>query len=548
LGTSQEACARIAIACQSTGEHVRQKGRPTVNSPRRLVPSLLALLTAALLLSSRAAEAQPTLYSVDRDSSLLRAIDPVTGATLSAIAITLSGQTVRNANGLATNPVTGELFALLEISGDAPCGGTAGPNSRRRRLVKIDPATGVATNIGSTNDCFAGITFHTNGTLYAVTGDGAAVPESLFSLNPATGSPTLLRALGNGTGGEAIAFNPADGLLYHASGCPICGGVTLFESINPGSLAVTNIPQSGAPHSEVTALTHESGTTLILVDLNTALFGITTTGVVSSRGFLDHKSKGLAFFGGALVSAVLPASRSVLVNSTATAFATIINAGASAAVGCGISTVTSIPATFTFQATDPATNQPTGGANAPVDIAAGASRSFILGFTPTAPIPPTDVQLSFDCTNTRPAPTNSGLNTLLLSASLSPIPDIVALAASPTPGIVNIPGATGTGVFAVATVNVGAAGAITAFADTAGAALPVSLLLCQTDPATGTCLGAPASSVTTTINANATPTFGVFVQGGGNVPFDPAANRVFVRFRDGGGVTRGSTSVAVQTQ
>jgi hypothetical protein len=59
---------------------------------------------------------------------------------------------------------------------------------------------------------------------------------------------------------------------------------------------------------------------------------------------------------------------------------------------------------------------------------------------------------------------------------------------------------------------------------------------------------AAGSSVATTINANATPTFGVFVQGSGNVPFDPAANRIFVRFRDGGAVIRGSSSVSVRTQ
>ncbi len=54
--------------------------------------------------------------------------------------------------------------------------------------------------------------------------------------------------------------------------------------------------------------------------------------------------------------------------------------------------------------------------------------------------------------------------------------------------------------------------------------------------------------MTTQINANATPTFGIFVQGNGDLPFDPAANRIFARFKDAGGVTRGSTSVAVRTQ
>jgi hypothetical protein len=52
----------------------------------------------------------------------------------------------------------------------------------------------------------------------------------------------------------------------------------------------------------------------------------------------------------------------------------------------------------------------------------------------------------------------------------------------------------------------------------------------------------------TEIGAGQTPTFAIFVSATGLVAFDPAVNRIFVRFKDAGAVTRGSTSVAVRTQ
>jgi hypothetical protein len=89
--------------------------------------------------------------------------------------------------------------------------------------------------------------------------------------------------------------------------------------------------------------------------------------------------------------------------------------------------------------------------------------------------------------------------------------------------------------------------AIRVSADTGTAALPVSIVLCRTDPVSGQCTSPSESSVTTQIDSGATPTFAVFVTAAGAVPYDPELRRVFVRFTDAGGATRGATSVAVKT-
>lgn len=249
-----------------------------------------------------------------------------------------------------------------------------------------------------------------------------------------------------------------------------------------------------------------------------------------------------------LVASVLPASRSIQVGGTATAFATVINAGTSSALNCSIVPVTPVPAIFTYQSTDPATNAPIGSANSPVTIGPGAAQSFVIAFKATSAFDSTDVELAFACSNAAPATSIAGVNTLLLSATLSPSPDIVALGATQTnDGIVNIPGPPGTGFFAVATSNVGASGQMTVTADTGSVVVPLSPSVCQTEPATGACLSPPSGKVTTTISGGATPTFAIFLNAIDGISFDPAKTRVFLRFRDQAGTTRGATSVAART-
>ena len=221
----------------------------------------------------------------------LRTVDSADGSTLAgeSVAITLEGEVVIGATGIARHPETGTLFAMLKLE-----------DTSFRSLVTLDEWSGVATLIGDTGNRFSGIAFASDGTLYAVTGDGAGIPESLFILSTVDGSPSLVRELGAGSDGETLAFNPDDGLLYHASGIgtPNHPNGEQFETIDLDTLVTTNVPLSGFDYEELTALTFSDGG-FFAADLGNAsvdmpgFFRITTGGAVTFLGDMDHVSRGL---------------------------------------------------------------------------------------------------------------------------------------------------------------------------------------------------------------------------------------------------------------
>jgi hypothetical protein len=271
----------------------------------------------------------------------------------------------------------------------------------------------------------------------------------------------------------------------------------------------------------------------------------------SNSGELNVTVNSSAPAAASLAAALLPLSRSVRVNSPATAFATMIPAGSAAGVNCTIALPPGqVPAgtAFSVNTTNPATNAITGGAIA-ASVPAGQPQSFVISITPPQAFGPADVQFQFKCDNIAAAQTINGVNTLTLSASSTPVPDIIALAATnPNNGIVAIANVGASAAFAIATFNVGASAPITVSPEVR-AGLPVALTVCRTDPSSGACIQGqgPAQAITVQINTNETPTFAVFATATGGVPFDPANNRIFVRFRDSGGTIRGATSVAVRT-
>lgn len=249
-----------------------------------------------------------------------------------------------------------------------------------------------------------------------------------------------------------------------------------------------------------------------------------------------------------IAAAVLPVSRSVTINENATLFASIVNAGSETATDCRITNDPQLSGSFSYQTTDSATNTITGTLNTPVDIPVGGVQSFIISLSSNIEVPPTDVAFGFVCSNSSSAPVFPGVNTLLFSASADSVPDLIALGATLSgAGTIVMPDPQSAAAFSVASINVGAAAELTVEARTSRADLPLQIALCQTNPATGACLANPSSNnLAYSAAAGDTGTFGVFVTSSDTVPFDPANNRIFVRFLDANGLVRGATSVAIR--
>ena len=374
----------------------------------------------------------------------------------------------------------------------------------------------------------------------ASSGENFVGGHVLQSRNPNNSARTSFNVPSNLTGETANKS-----LLFATAGFAAVAGVTPDFTL---PAAFMNTAGGSVDWAGVDSITFGAfpADTSQAIQRNGSIATATPKNFAGSVGALSNANPNVA-----LVSSVLPTSRSVSVGTNATAFATIINSGSAAGTDCLLAPVTSLAATFFYQTTDPNTNGLVGTQNTPVPIAAGAFQTFVFGFTPTAAFAPVDVQLRYGCGNSNDAPKFTGINTLLLSASNTPVPDIVALGATlGNDGIVHLPSTSGTGFFTLASVNVGASDTLFVSVDTGGAVLPLTTAICQTDPATSVCTNptTPAAApVSITIAQNATPTFAIFVTGSADITPDPAGKRVFVRFKDGGNVTRGSTSVAVQT-
>ncbi|MDH3479851.1 MAG: hypothetical protein OEO20_16265 [Gemmatimonadota bacterium] len=132
----------------------------------------------------------------------LMEVDPTTGGTTRLGRVTISGDSIDGFTGLAVDPTSGMMYAVVRLRDN--------PNRKTRDLVTLDVTALAAAYVAPLSENgVSGITFLPDGTLLAVTGDGADNPETLWSVNKADGVMTSIIAMGNGADGESVAVIPA---------------------------------------------------------------------------------------------------------------------------------------------------------------------------------------------------------------------------------------------------------------------------------------------------------------------------------------------------
>lgn len=244
----------------------------------------LLLLFSLFIVTVGYSQSGSPLYSVSPYQDSIWMIDTTTlMSILPGVALTSSTGTVTGCNGLAEQPCTGILHVVFKVSGVTG-----------RLIGTVNPSTGVITTIGNTGDNVAGITFGDQDKLYAVTGDGATVPSSLFKVNLSNAAMTFFTAFGAGSDGENICFNKDDGKIYHWSGRDTNPAM---ESADTLTGTVTTIVRTGYNYDEVFGSVYLGDSMFLLANLDQEFILVNADGfaVLTPFSTAPNWYKGLAF-------------------------------------------------------------------------------------------------------------------------------------------------------------------------------------------------------------------------------------------------------------
>ncbi|MCW5724710.1 MAG: S8 family serine peptidase [Maricaulaceae bacterium] len=343
------------------------------------------------------------------------------------------------------------------------------------------------------------------------------------------------------------------------AGDPFINGGTMYNSVwyrlDAHDDVVVSLDTSGSDFTAQLALFTGEPSEFVLHSVSTVSPGTVHFGRVphllrfeASAGesyhlavYTSHGSSGLYRLnlrindtaGHRLRAAVLPRYRTSRDGSTVTAFATIINpiSGNTDGHDCRLAAPHAFSGDFSFQTTDPHTNAVTGARDAPVDIPAGGSQSFVFAVR-HGWVGPSQFSPIFECENIESAPVNA-VNLFDVTVAAGAAPDIIAVAATlgDMPGVVSVP-LDGVTAFSVAAINIGdPEERVVVWALPSDEYMELDMTICETNPQTGACLAPHAPYIDSSFSVGQVRTYTVRVRSlGEEVSFEPRHHRIEVLF------------------
>jgi len=205
------------------------------------------------------------LYAIEPFEGVLARLDPKTFELLDLTQVTSSG-IVTGVTAMTRHPTTGTVYAVAKVNGVTG-----------RGFGTLDLETGVFSVISSV-DRFSSLEFTPDGTLYGMTGAGASVSKTLYTIDLATGTPTLVAHFGNGADGEVICYDTDSELWYHWTS----GGSATMESFGMAAPATRNSLGSITGLGEVFGCRYVGNHTFLMHDINSHVRYLTAAGVMST--------------------------------------------------------------------------------------------------------------------------------------------------------------------------------------------------------------------------------------------------------------------------
>ncbi len=258
---------------------------------RARMPLILFVVLGGLLAATPDTHAQCVLsyvWTCSEDDSVLRRVALDGLAIEETITIALPGTPITGITGISIDPLT-ETFYLLAYFG---------PGSSPF-LLQYDPNVGVAQVLGNTFVDFVALQFLPTGELRAISADTAAIVSTFCDLDLLSGAPTDICSFGNGDAGEAIAYEPISGQVFHASGATnvVFEEQDLVMGADPCDVLPIDVATTPLAGTEVSGLTYwpeEDAFLWSQVGPSSALYLVTATGTVTSLGNLGHSVSDMA--------------------------------------------------------------------------------------------------------------------------------------------------------------------------------------------------------------------------------------------------------------